>query len=452
LERLSTYRRALAPAEYAALTAWVSTFYPFQVDWLLEPARFAACNKSRQIGLSHTTSGVGVLWGAFHGELTTVISIGERESAEVLDKAKKHSQVLCKLGSRMARITRGRDSATEIRFASGGRLLALPSTGGRSFTGNVFLDEYAYQERPGEVWDAAAAVTMLGGYRIRVASTPNGVGNDFHQLITDQDRNRGWALHEIPITRAIEQGYPVNLDDCWKIAKNDPRLFAQLFKCQFLDGAMQYVPTEYVNRCTTDDLYSITGQYYAGLDVGLSNDLTCLVVLAYEPAERTGDVGLAKVQLVRTCKRTDLDTLHALIDQAMGHYGIRKLAVDATGIGAFPAQELAKRWGSRVEPFTFTNQSKEGLATGLYGWTTSECLRIPATGHGMPHIEAGAPDALRADICSIRREVTAAGNIRYDAPRTDKGHADRAWALALALHAIGKRPAKMVISQNAYAV
>jgi phage FluMu gp28-like protein len=446
-DSLATYQRTLPPAEYAALAAWTSTFYPFQVDWLLEPERFAACNKSRQIGLSHTTSGVGVLWGAIHGELTTVISIGERESAEVLDKAKKHAQVLCGLGSKMARIVRGKDSATEIRFASGGRLLALPSTGGRSFTGNVFLDEYAYQERPSEVWDAAAAVTMLGGYRIRVASTPNGVGNDFHALMTDPDRNRGWALHEIPISRAIEQGYPVNIDDCWKIAKGDPRLFAQLFKCQFLDGALQYIPTEYVERCSTDELYSITGQYYAGLDVGVSNDLTCLVVVAYEP----GDDGIAKVQLLRTCKRTNLDTLHALIDQAMSHYGIRKLAVDATGIGAFPAQELVKRWGNRIEPFTFTNKSKEDLATGLYGWTTAERLRIPRTGHGMPHIEAGAGDALRADLCSIRREVTTAGNVRYDAPRTDKGHADRAWALALALHAIGKRPASMTISSNAYA-
>jgi hypothetical protein len=31
--------------------------------------------------------------------------------------------------------------------------------------------------------------------------------------------------------------------------------------------------------------------------------------------------------------------------------------------------------------------------------------------------------------------VTSAGNVRYDAARTDEGHADSAWALGLALHA-----------------
>ena len=154
---LGLYEQALPAHEFAALKAWVGTFYPFQREWLLETAPHAICNKARQIGLSHTSSAVADLWGVFHGELTTVISIGERESAEVLDKAKKHAQVLQRLGSTMARTVA--ENATEIRFESGGRVLALPSTGGRSFTGNVFLDEYAYQEHAAKVWDAAAAVT-----------------------------------------------------------------------------------------------------------------------------------------------------------------------------------------------------------------------------------------------------------------------------------------------------
>ena len=100
---LARYRRVLPTSEYAALGAWAATFHPFQRAWLFDTADVAICNKSRQIGTSHTTSGVGVLWGAFHGELTTIISIGDRQSVEVLEKARKHALILQGLGSQWAR-------------------------------------------------------------------------------------------------------------------------------------------------------------------------------------------------------------------------------------------------------------------------------------------------------------------------------------------------------------
>jgi phage FluMu gp28-like protein len=50
-------------------------------------------------------------------------------------------------------------------------------------------------------------------------------------------------------------------------------------------------------------------------------------------------------------------------------------------------------------------------------------LRIPSS------------NALRADLRSIKKEVTSAGHLRFAAERSKGGHADRFWALALALHA-----------------
>jgi phage FluMu gp28-like protein len=40
-----------------------------------------------------------------------------------------------------------------------------------------------------------------------------------------------------------------------------------------------------------------------------------------------------------------------------------------------------------------------------------------------------------SDFRAIRKETTAAGNIRFTAERTEGGHADRFWAAALAKHA-----------------
>ena len=51
-----------------------------------------------------------------------------------------------------------------------------------------------------------------------------------------------------------------------------------------------------------------------------------------------------------------------------------------------------------------------------------------------------APDgsyrwSLLSDLHSVEKQVTAAGNVRYAAPRSEGSHADRFMALALALHA-----------------
>ena len=42
---------------------------------------------------------------------------------------------------------------------------------------------------------------------------------------------------------------------------------------------------------------------------------------------------------------------------------------------------------------------------------------------------------IRSDLRSVTKQTTAAGNIRFTAERTPDGHADRFWALALAVHA-----------------
>ena len=45
---------------------------------------------------------------------------------------------------------------------------------------------------------------------------------------------------------------------------------------------------------------------------------------------------------------------------------------------------------------------------------------------------------LRSDLRAIKKETTAAGNIRFSADRGENGHSDRFWAGALAVHARGR--------------
>lgn len=66
---------------------------------------------------------------------------------------------------------------------------------------------------------------------------------------------------------------------------------------------------------------------------------------------------------------------------------------------------------------------KEALAYPVRSIMEDRRLRIPH-----------AP-AIRADLRSVTKQVTAAGNIRFTAERTQDGHADHFWALGLAVHA-----------------
>ena len=78
----------------------------------------------------------------------------------------------------------------------------------------------------------------------------------------------------------------------------------------------------------------------------------------------------------------------------------------------------------RVEAITFTNKVKEELAYNLRTNFEDKTIYIPSA-----HI-------IREDLHSVRRVITASNNIRFDAESDENiGHADRFWALALALYA-----------------
>lgn len=186
----------------------------------------------------------------------------------------------------------------------------------------------------------------------------------------------------------------------------------------FLDAHAQYIPTALIEDAVDPHMPLVDGVAYAGLDIGRENDRTVLVVVKMD---RYGNV---YVQEVDSCLRTDWDALVAMVVRSETNWGWHRLAVDRSGLGAFPADWMQKSYGAhRVDAVDFTLQSKANLATGLYQRLAQRTLRI--TTHPQ----------LSADLKALRRIVTATGAVTYDAPRTKEGHADSAWALALALFA-----------------
>jgi phage FluMu gp28-like protein len=119
----------------------------------------------------------------------------------------------------------------------------------------------------------------------------------------------------------------------------------------------------------------------------------------------------------KTLFRTQLEELLSRIQSL----NPRKVCIDATGLGTMLAEE-ASLYFSSVEPVTFTAGAKEDMATRTRLVIEDKSIKIP-----IDH-------EVRNDLHSIRKIVTVAGNVRYDADRSEsKGHADRFWALSLAL-------------------
>jgi phage FluMu gp28-like protein len=153
------------------------------------------------------------------------------------------------------------------------------------------------------------------------------------------------------------------------------------------------------------------------MDIGRKHDLSVLWLV-----ERVGDVFWTRwvLELSKVIFREQL----AALKTALRHPALVRCCIDSTGIGAMLAEEAQLEFGQyKVEQVTFTNAVKIELGMPLLAAVQDRAVRIPA----LP--------AIREDLHKIRKTTTAANNVRLEAESDDAGHADRFWALALALHA-----------------
>lgn len=163
-------------------------------------------------------------------------------------------------------------------------------------------------------------------------------------------------------------------------------------------------------------LEDIKGDLYVGIDIGRRKDLTAIWCLErFENAKYT--------RQVKILEKTPFHIQYEIISKILKHPKLRRCCIDSTGIGMQIAETAQKDFGQyRVEAVMFTNKSKEEMAYNLRTNFEDKSVFIPAD------------HDIREDIHSIRRITTKAGNIRFDADTAEvNGHADRFWALALAL-------------------
>lgn len=427
-------------------------FLPFQERWIKDDARLKLMEKSRQIGIS---------WATAYKAAERTALVDQKWDQWVSSRDDLQARLFiedCKLFAGILQIAaedlgeRVIDEKTKLtayvlQFASGKRIHSMSSNPDAQAgkRGGRILDEFALHPDPRKLWSIAYPGITWGG-SMELISTHRGSHNFFNGLIREVREHgnpKHISLHRVTLQDALDQGFLYKLQkalpkdhevldmdeaayfDFIKGGCADEESFQQEYMCEPADDDAAFLEYDLIAGCeyaASDDweldldaIKSRGGRLYAGLDIGRKKDLTVLWVL-----EELGDV--LYTRLIIELKNMPKPDQEKVIWPVLAK--LQRACFDNTGLGIGWTDDAQRAFGKyRVEGVTFTGRSKEAMAYPVRGRMEDKKLRIPYK----PEI--------RADLRAVTKVTTAAGNIRFTAERSENGHADRFWALALAVHA-----------------
>ncbi len=449
-----------------------AVFLPFQSKWIKDNSRIKLMEKSRQIGISWATAyGVDERAAAQGARFDEWVSSRDDIQARLfIEDCKLWAGIMGMAAKDLGEVVIDADkkfSAYVLQFASGRRIHSMSSNPDAQAgkRGSRVLDEFALHADQRKLWAIAYPGITWGG-TMEIISTHRGSYSFFNGLIREaREKNnpKRISMHKVTLQDALDQGFLFKLQqalpadaeqqgmdeaDYFDFTKNgaaDAESFDQEYQCIPADDDAKFLEYGLITACEysggTDWQRGLTGPFqgrlYCGVDIGRKKDLTVLWVV-----EKLGDVFYTRhVESLEKMRKSDQEKIlwpwFAICD---------RICIDATGLGIGWADDAQDAYGTtRVEAVTFTGQVKEALAYPLKGAMEDRILRIPED------------PVIRSDLRKVQKTVTAAGNIRFVAESTLDGHADRFWALALAVHAatnpsgpvnVASRPSRSSLRQQ----
>lgn len=163
---------------------------------------------------------------------------------------------------------------------------------------------------------------------------------------------------------------------------------------------------------------AVSPNLYAGYDVGRRKDKSELTVT--EEIELSPEVNLHVVRLCIQMDRKPFEEQKALLRQVMKTVPVRKLGIDAQGIGMNLAEDMDREFPGRVEQVALEGEWKDRAAQMMKIRFENQLVAIPQD------------EALKRQIGSIKKKVSDSGYVRYDADKDREHHGDKFWSLALA--------------------
>lgn len=442
----------------------------FQLAHLSDDSTFRIEDKARQIAWSFTVAAEAIANAILESESTIFVSINLEEAREKVRYAKSVYENLG-MGGLPGIIT---DNILGLEFDNGARILSFPSRPPRGKAKmNIVLDEFAHVMHDKEIYVAALPIISKGG-RMRIGSSPMGAAG-MHWEISQQELRAypGYTRVRTPWwkVRAFCKDYrlPVDADQLTTeerverygndrlrlIFENMPLDdFQQEYECAVIDETVSYFTWELIRKNqdenlrywhvkNVDDIGPVltemksaiaVGQIekvlVGGVDIGRKKHLTEITLIGIPSQGYGTGVGAnTPIRLMVSLDRVKFDAQEQCLRHMMGVLPIAGMLIDENGIGMMLAENLAAN--TIAQGITFTNASKALWASELKIQMEREAVPLPKDRD------------LAYQIHSIKQKVTAAKNVVYDTEANEKHHADKMWALALAIwaaHEHGDRP------------
>lgn len=394
---------------------------PYQRQFATSPARYKIARWSRQTGKSFCTAEEAVRDCQINPtpQDWVCLSAGERQAQEWLAKAKQWAACyqIWASGTKFEKLAEHTSNASEIIFSRGSRIIALPAnpSTSRGYSANLVLDEFAFHERPSEIWAAIyPSITnpLKGEKKLRIISTPNGKLNKFYELWTAENN---WEKSTITIHDAIRGGLKIDVEELKKgVGDND--IWNQEYLCEFGDSSSVLLPVDLIEQAEILNVPDIpnSANRYLGIDIGRTHDKTVIVLLA-----EVGDVW--KVEDVLELSETPFAAQAEAIGKFLEHPRLVAGCIDATGIGAGLSETLSEKYGGILEAVNINQPIKNELCQSLRRVFEDQKISIPT--------------GFKDDLNSLEKRVSIGGTITYRAIRNKDGHSDFASALSLAIRA-----------------
>ncbi|WP_395672089.1 terminase large subunit domain-containing protein [Inquilinus sp.] len=421
---------------------------PYQQQLLTTTAQHnvVICEKSRRIGFTWAIAADAVLAAAAEkaaGGMDVFYIAYEKEmTREFIDTCAAWAKLFDKAASVAEEfvfdvVEEKAILAFRIIFASGFEIVALSSKprGLRGRQGYVIIDEAAFHDDLPGVMKAALALLMWGG-KVLVISTHNGVDNPYNEYVGDAKNGRKpYGFISITFDQALADGlyrriclvtgktWSPEAEAAWRKAIVDSYGDAadeELF-CIPSQNAGSWIPPELIRAAVHPDagkpeLFA-GGTSFIGNDIARRSDRWVSTAL-----ERVGDVLWHREE--QLLHNETFAVQDSVLDDQVAYFRPLRIAMDQTGMGEKPVEDAKRRYGElRVDGVLFTGDRQLSVATSAKQAFEDHLIRLPDD------------HDLLADIRKIKKITGPTGAPRLQTGRDRTGHADRAWALFLAIAA-----------------
>jgi hypothetical protein len=287
--------------------------------------RFNIILKSRQIGISEVTAAYAVWLMLFHKDKNILVMASKAETAKNIIKKVKTSFKYIPEWLMLADVITDNRFSVELSNGSQIKAIATAHDAGRSEALSLLIiDEAAFVIGLDELWTGLYPTVAAGG-NVIILSTPNGVGNKFHQLYEEAAD----GLNEFKTTKLMWWVHPERIaglrDDPdrpgfktspWYkheigAANMSPRDIAQELECNFNASGDTMVSSEMIDCLEQGVIEPISREHW---DRGLS--------IWWNPQSNkryfiSADVARGDGKDYSACHVWDIDTM----DQCAEYYG-----------------------------------------------------------------------------------------------------------------------------------